>query len=82
MRLPCRIPEIFPDLTNRALLQEFSLPAIPDVKWYDLRRARTTLIEVRCHMASAIDPVIAMADSEAGINLVRWSISEVFLSYN
>lgn len=34
-------------------------------------------MEVRCHTSSTVDPVLAVADSEGGINLVRWSTSEV-----
>ena len=37
-------------------------------------------MKIRCHASSAAEPVLAVADSEAGINLVLWSISEVFLS--
>lgn len=37
-------------------------------------------MEVRCHTSSTIDPVLAVADSEGGINLVRWSTSEVLSS--
>ena len=37
-------------------------------------------MEVRCHTPPTADPVLAVADSEGGINLVRWSTSEVFLS--
>lgn len=36
-------------------------------------------MEVRCHTSSAVEPVLAVADSEGGVNLVRWSTSEVFL---
>jgi hypothetical protein len=35
-------------------------------------------MEVRCHTPSTVDPVLAVADSEGGVNLVRWSTSEVF----
>jgi len=38
-------------------------------------------MEVRCHTSSTADPVLAVADSEGGINLVRWSTSEVLLPY-
>jgi hypothetical protein len=43
---------------------------------------RIALTKVRCHTSSALDPVLAVADSEGGVNLIRWSTSEVFLSYN
>lgn len=36
-------------------------------------------MEIRCHTSSTVDPVLAVADSEGGINLVRWLTSEVFL---
>ena len=36
-------------------------------------------MEARCHTSLSADPVLAVADSEGGINLVRWSTSEVFL---
>jgi len=36
-------------------------------------------MEVRCHTSSTVDPILAVADSEGGINLVRWSTSEVNL---
>ena len=34
-------------------------------------------MKVRCHTSSTVDPVLAVANSEGGINLVRWSTSEV-----
>jgi len=37
-------------------------------------------MEVRCHTSSTADPVLAVADSEGGINLIRWSTPEVLLS--
>lgn len=37
-------------------------------------------MDVRCHASSAVDPILAVADSEGGINLIRWSTSEVLLS--
>ena len=37
-------------------------------------------MKIRCHASSAAEPVLAVADSEAGIHLVRWSTSEVVLS--
>lgn len=37
-------------------------------------------MEVRRHTSSAVDPILAVADSEGGINFIRWSTSEVLLS--
>jgi len=36
-------------------------------------------MEFRCHTSSTVDPVLAVADSEGGISLVRWSTSGVNL---
>lgn len=37
-------------------------------------------MEARHHAHHTVDPVLAAADSEGGVNLIRWSPSEVFLS--
>lgn len=63
-------------------LQEFSMPAILDMKWsapfaFPISRYNRTEGTYRCFTTQARDPLLAVADAEGHISLHDWDRTEV-----
>jgi diphthamide biosynthesis protein 7 len=64
----------------RLPLEEISLPAILDMKWFavfGLCIDLSPLSVCRCHTTEARQPLLAIADSECNISLHEWNIEQV-----